>query len=91
MREWLDRAKAAVVPQSLTGKAVAYLDAQSPKLVRVFDYGCVSLDTNRVESAVRPFALARKNWVFAETVGGVEASGYLYSVVETAKANGLEP
>jgi transposase len=91
LRAWLDRAKDAVVPQSLTGKAVAYLDAQWPKLVRVFDYGFVPLDTNRVENAVRPFALGRKNWLFAETVGGAEASANLYSVVETAKANGLEP
>lgn len=91
LRVWLDGAKDAVVPQSLTGKAVAYLDAQWPKLVRVFDYGFVPLDTNGVENAVRPFALGRKNWLFAETVGGAEASANLYSLVETAKANGLEP
>ena len=91
LRVWLDGAKEAVVPQSLTGKAVTYLDGQWPKLVRVFDYGFVPLDTNLVENAVRPFALGRKNWLFAETVGGAEASANLYSVVETAKANGLEP
>ena len=91
LREWLDRALPAVVPQSLTGKAVAYLDAQWLKLVRVFDYGFVPLDTNLVENAVRPFAVGRKNWLFAETVGGAEASANLYSVVETAKANRLEP
>jgi transposase len=91
LREWLDHALRAVVPQSLTGKAVAYLDGQWPKLVRVFDYGFVPLDTNLVENAVRPFALGRKNWLFAETVGGAEASANLYSVVETAKANGIEP
>ena len=91
LRAWLDHAKEAVVPQSLTGKAVAYLDGQWPKLVRVFDYGFVPLDTNLVENAVRPFALGRKNWLFAETVGGAEASANLYSVVESAKANGLEP
>jgi hypothetical protein len=67
LREWLDRALQAVVPQSLTGKAVTYLDTQWPKLVRVFDHGFVPLDTNLVENAVRPFALGRKNWLFAET------------------------
>jgi transposase len=91
LREWIDGALGVVVPQSLTGKAVAYLDGQWPKLVRVFDYGFVPLDTNLVENAVRPFAVGRKNWLFAETVGGAEASANLYSVVETAKANGLEP
>jgi hypothetical protein len=90
LRAWLDHALQVVVPQSLTGKAVAYLDAQWPKLVRVFDYGFVPIDTNRVENAVRPFVVGRKNWLFAETVGGAEASANLYSVVETAKANGLE-
>ena len=59
--------------------------------MRVFDYGFVPLDTNLVENAVRPFAVGRKNWLFAETVGGAEASANLYSVVETAKANDLEP
>jgi len=91
LRDWLDRALPAVVPQSLTGKAVAYLSAQWPKLVRAFEYGFVPLETNQVENAVRPFAIGRKNWLFAETVGGAEASSNLYSVVETAKANGLEP
>jgi transposase len=91
LRDWLDHTLGAVVPQSLTGKAVAYLNAQWPKLVRVFDYGQVPLDTNLVENAVRPFALGRKNWLFADTVGGAEASANLYSVVQTAKANRLEP
>ena len=91
LRAWLDRVLGTVVPQSLTGKAVAYLDGQWEKLVRVFDYGFVPLDTNLVENAIRPFALGRKNWLFADTVGGAEASANLYSVVATAKANHLEP
>ena len=91
LRAWLDASLAAVVPQSLTGKALAYLDSQWPKLMRVFDYGHVPLDTNAVENAVRPFAVGRKNWLFADTVRGAQASANLYSLVETAKANGLEP
>ncbi len=91
LRQWLDASLAAVVPQSLTGKALSYLDAQWPKLVRVFEHGEVPLDTNLVENAVRPFAVGRKNWLFADTVRGAEASANLYSLVETAKANGLEP
>jgi len=91
LRAWLDRALGTVVPQSLTGKAAAYLDGQWERLVRVFDYGFVPLDTNLVENAIRPFALGRKNWLFADTVGGAEASANLYSVLETAKANALEP
>ena len=91
LREWLDASLGAVVPQSLTGKALAYLNGQWPKLVRVFDHGEVPLDTNLVENAIRPFAIGRKNWMFADTVHGAEASANLYSLVETAKANDLEP
>jgi transposase len=91
LRRWLDQALPAVVPQSLTGKALHYLDTQWPKLVRVFEHGAVPLDTNLVENAVRPFAVGRKNWLFADTVKGAEASANLYSLVETAKANGIEP
>ena len=91
LRDWLDASLGVVVPQSLTGKALAYLDGQWPKLVRVFDHGEVPLDTNLVENAIRPFAIGRKNWMFADTVHGAEASANLYSLVETAKANGIEP
>jgi transposase len=91
LRKWLDESLGAVVPQSLTGKALAYLDGQWPKLVRVFDHGEVPLDTNLVENAIRPFAIGRKNWIFADTVHGAEASANLYCLVETAKANDLEP
>jgi transposase len=91
LRHWLDGALGAVVPQSLTGKALGYLDGQWPKLVRVFETGHVPLDTNLVENSIRPFAVGRKNWMFADTVRGAEASTNLYSLIETAKANGIDP
>jgi transposase len=59
--------------------------------VRVLDHGRVPLDTNGVENAIRPFVIGRKNWLFADTVRGAEASANLYSVIETAKRSGLEP
>ena len=91
LRTWLDASLPRVAPQTLTGKALAYLDAQWPKLVRVLDDGRVALDTNLVENAIRPFVLGRKNWLFADTARGAEASASLYSLIESAKANGLEP
>lgn len=91
MRSWLDASLGRVPPKSLTGKALAYADAQWPKLVRVLEDGRIPLDTNAVENAIRPFVVGRKGWLFADTVGGAEASANLYSLVETAKANGLEP
>lgn len=91
LRGWLTEAIPRVPPQSLTGKALAYLDGQWPKLIRVLEDGRLPLDTNRVENAIRPFVVGRKNWLFADTVRGAQASANLYSLIETAKVNGVEP
>jgi transposase len=91
IRDWLDESVGSVPPQSLTGKALGYLDKQWPKLVRYLENGRLRMDTNLVENAIRPFVVGRKNWLFADTVRGAEASANLYSVIETAKANGIEP
>lgn len=80
-----------VLPQSLLGKALHYLHAQWPKLVRFLDDGRYPLDNNACENAIRPFVVGRKNWLFSDTVAGAQASANLYSLIETAKANGLEP
>jgi len=49
------------------------------------------IDNNRCENAIRPFVLGRKAWLFSDTPAGAHASAVIYSVLETAKANGLEP
>ena len=59
--------------------------------MRVLDDGRIPLDTNAVERAIRPFVIGRRNWLFADTPSGATASARLYSLIETAKANGLEP
>jgi hypothetical protein len=51
----------------------------------------LEIDTNLAENAIRPFARGRRAWLFADSVSGAKASAMLYSLVETAKANGLEP
>ncbi len=91
LRMWLDTSLDSVPPQSLTGKALHYMNGQWPKLVRVLDDGRIPLDTNLVENAIRPFVIGRKNWLFADTVAGARASANLYGLIETAKANGIEP
>jgi transposase len=90
-RSWLDASVGSVPPKSLTGKALGYFDKQWPKLIRYLEDGRLRIDTNLVENAIRPFVVGRKNWLFADTVRGAEASANLYSVIETAKANGIEP
>lgn len=91
IRKWLDESLPLIPPKSLTGKALSYLDTQWPHLIRFLEDGRLRLDTNLVENAIRPFAVGRKAWLFSDTVQGAEASANLYSLVETAKANGIEP
>lgn len=80
-----------VLPQSLLGKALHYLHEQWPKLVRFLDDGRYPIDNNACENAIRPFVIGRKNWLFSDSVAGAQASANLYSLIETAKANGIEP
>ncbi len=56
-----------------------------------FAGGRIPIDTNLVENAIRPFVIGRKNWLFPDTVRGARSSANLYSLIQTAKANALEP
>lgn len=88
---WLDKSAPQVPPQSLLGKALTYSLNQWSKLVRYLEHGDLSIDNNRAERAIKPFVIGRKNWMLANTRSGARASALLYSLVETAKANGLIP
>jgi transposase len=90
-RAWLDETLPKVVPGSAIGKALSYTISQWPKLIRFLDDGRAELHNNRAENAIRPFVIGRNNWKFSDTVAGAKASANLYSLIETAKANGLEP
>jgi len=91
LRQWLDASLPAVPPGTLTGKALAYLHNEWPKLICYLEDGRLEIDNNLAENAIRPFVVGRKNWLFSDSVLGVRASANLYSLIETAKANGLEP
>ena len=91
LRTWLDTALPQVPPRSAIGKALNYLHNEWDKLIRYLDDGRLAIDNNAAENAIRPFVLGRKNWLFSASVKGVNASANLYSLIETAKANGLEP
>lgn len=79
-----------VLPSSLLGKALHYLASQWPKLVRFVDDGQYPLDNNACENAIRPFVVGRRNWLFADTVGGANASANLYSLLQTCVVNGID-
>lgn len=91
LRSWLDESLPQVPPTSATGKALNYLHNAWPKLVRYLEDGRLEIDNNGAENAIRPFVVGRKNWLFSQSVKGVKASANLYSLIETAKANGKEP
>jgi hypothetical protein len=88
---WLEALAPKVLPESRLGKAVYYTLGQWQKLCVFLTHGEVPIHNNRCENAIRPFVVGRKGWLFADTVKGAVASANLYSLVETAKANGLEP
>ena len=90
-KAWLDKSAAQIPPKSILGKAIAYNLRQWPKLVRYIEDGHLNIDNNRAERAIKPFVIGRKNWLFSNTENGANASAVLYSLVETAKANGLVP
>lgn len=91
IKEWLDVKHYQVLPESLIGKAVNYALKLWPRLSNYVNDGCIPIDNNGVENALRPECLGKKNWLFAYTPSGANASAFFYSLVETAKANGLEP
>ena len=81
----------SVLPQGLLGKALHYLNGQWKKLTRYIENGAWPICNNACENAIRPFVVGRKSWLFADTVNGANASANLYSIIETCKANRIDP
>jgi transposase len=79
------------LPKSAYGAALTYAVNQKSWLMNVFSDGRLELSNNRAERKIRPFAVGRKNWLFCITPNGADASAAVYSIVETAKVNGLKP
>ena len=86
----LDR-KSTTPPKSLLGKAIKYALGQWPRIIAYLDCPDLTPDNNIAENAIRPFAVGRKNWLFAGSPNGAKASAAIYSLIESAKANGLNP
>ncbi len=78
-------------PKSLLGIAVNYTLKYWDRLIRYIEDGHLRPDNNLAENAIRPFVIGRKNWLFSGSPDGAKASSNLYSLIETAKANGLRP
>ena len=91
LKQWLDNSLANTPPKTTLGKAMQYLCNQWPRLVSYVDDGKRPIDNNRAENSIRPFVIGRKNWLFSSSQAGAHASANLYSLIETAKSNQLEP
>ncbi len=90
-KKWLDKRSQQTPPQGLLGKAINYTLDQWDRLTVYVQDGRLRPDNNLVENAVRPFVLGRKNWLFSGHPRGADASAAIFSLIETAKANDLEP
>lgn len=91
LEKWKNEQMLKITPSSLAGKALTYLNNEWQYLVNCFCTGEYALDNNFAERNIRPFTIGRKNWLFSIKAEGATASANIYSLIETAKINGLEP
>lgn len=91
LHAWLVKNQKEVMPQSLIGKAIAYAIGQWLYIYRYIDDGRYCIDNNLIEREIRPFATARKAWLFSDSVPGADASAVIYSLMLTCRACNVEP
>lgn len=91
IKKYLGENQHKVPKDGLTGKAMTYLSNQWDKLMIYCTNGDLAISNVLAENAIRPFVIGRKAWLFSDTTKGAQASAIHYSLIETAKANGLEP
>ena len=87
--EWVDSLNC--LAGSNLFKAVGYTINHKKELNAFLLDGRIEISTNRIENMIRPYAVGRRNWLFADSVNGAQSSAIVYSIVRTAEANGLNP
>jgi transposase len=90
-KDWLEATQPLTPPKGLLGQAISYTLANWEKLIIYLQDGRLRPDNNLVENAIRPFVVGRKNWLFAGSPDGARASATFFTLIETAKANGMDP
>jgi transposase len=88
---WLDKVQPTVLPQSTLGKAVAYAMNHRVELMRFLDDGRLEIDNNHTERMIKPLVIARKNFMFCNSVAGANAVCMHFGLIQTAKLHGLDP
>jgi transposase len=91
IENWVTKKIDHIPPKSLLGKAIHYMNSQFDKLRVYLYFSELTPDNNLVENVIRPFVVGRKSWLFSGSPAGADSSSILYSLIETANANGLEP
>ncbi|GLB29109.1 transposase [Lacrimispora amygdalina] len=88
---WIDSVKGQILPKSKLSDALKYAINQKEELLNYLKDGNCSISNNLAENSIRPFTIGRKNWLFSGSPKGASASATVYSIIETAKANNLNP
>jgi transposase len=88
---WLQEKAAVILPKSATGAAISYCLNKWNALYAYLQDGRLEIDNNRAERSIKPFVIGRKNWLFAQSTRGADASATIYSIIETAKEHQLNP
>ncbi len=91
MKALCDQEQLKMLYDSQTGKALRYMSKQWKYIIRYLQNGTIEIDNNLAENAIRPFVVGRKNWLFSDSVNGAIATSNFFTLIETAKANQLDP
>ncbi|MCP5073482.1 MAG: IS66 family transposase, partial [Rhodobacteraceae bacterium] len=91
LETWLQAQLPKISGKSELAKAIRYALTRMKKLRCYLDHGFLELDNNAAERAMRPVALGRKNYLFVGSEGGGKAAAIAYTLIETAKLNGVDP
>lgn len=91
LKIWLDKMALSSSPKSVFGKGITYMLKRWVELTNFLKDGCLEIDNNMAENSIRPFAVGRKNWMFKGSPRGAKAGACFYSLIETCKANDIDP
>ena len=91
LETWLQRQLPKISGKSELARAIRYALARMKKLRPYLDHGCLEADNNSAERAMKPIALGRKNYLFVGSEGGGKSAAIAYTLIETAKLNGVDP
>ena len=89
--EFCEKKQGSTLPKSMTGRAIGYALNQRKALETFLENPKIELTNNSAERAIKPFVIGRKNWLFCNSEAGTQASSIIYSIIETAKANNINP